>query len=70
MRFSCNKTFEDSIEIEIQRVAATGFMTCYDMEVVENCMYVFDGTEKRQGERLDIYTGNISPCSRNRVSDL
>jgi len=31
---------------------------------------VFYGTEKREGERLEIYTGGISPCSRDRVSDV
>jgi hypothetical protein len=31
---------------------------------------VFYGTEKREGERLEIYTGGISPCSRDCVSDL
>jgi len=44
--------------------------TCYDMEVGENRMRVFYGTEKREGERLEIYTGVISPCSSDRVSDL
>ena len=43
---------------------------CYDMEVGENRVRVFYGTEKREGERLEIYTGGISPCSRDRVSDL
>jgi len=36
---------------------------CYDMEVEENRLRVFYGTEKREGERLEIYTGGISPCS-------
>jgi hypothetical protein len=43
---------------------------CYDMEVGENRVRVFDVTEKREGERLEIYTGGISPCSIDRVSDL
>jgi len=30
---------------------------CYDMEVGENRVRVFYGTEKREGERLEIYTG-------------
>jgi hypothetical protein len=42
---------------------------CYDMEVGENRVSVFYGTEKREGERLEIYTGGISPCSCERVSD-
>jgi len=36
---------------------------CYDMEVGENRVRVFYGTEKREGERLEIYTGGIGPCS-------
>jgi hypothetical protein len=40
------------------------------MEVGENRVRVFYGTEKKEGERLEIYTGGISPCSRDRVSDL
>jgi hypothetical protein len=40
------------------------------MEVGENRVRVFYGTEKREEERLEIYTGGISPCSRDRVSDL
>jgi hypothetical protein len=39
------------------------------MEVGENNVRVFYGTEKREGERLEIYTGGISPCSRDHVSD-
>jgi hypothetical protein len=31
------------------------------MEVGENRVRVFYGTEKREGERLEIYTGGISP---------
>jgi len=27
-------------------------------------MYVYSMVEKREGERLEIYTGGISPCSR------
>jgi hypothetical protein len=34
----------------------------YDMEVGENRVHVFYGTEKREGERLEIYTGGIGPC--------
>jgi hypothetical protein len=34
------------------------------MEVEENRVRVFYGTEKREGERLEIYTGGISPCSK------
>jgi hypothetical protein len=34
------------------------------MEVGENRVHVFYGTEKREGERLEIYTEGISPCSR------
>ena len=45
-------------------------LRCYDMEVGENRVRVFYGTEKRERERLEIYTGGISPCSRDRVSDL
>jgi hypothetical protein len=40
------------------------------MEVGENSVRAFYGTEKREGERLEIYTGGISPCSSDRVSDL
>jgi hypothetical protein len=36
---------------------------CYDMEVGENRVRVFYGTEKR-GEKLEIYTEGISPCRR------
>jgi len=46
------------------------FLKCYDMEVGENRVRVFYGTEKKEGERLEIYTGGISPCSSDRVSDL
>ena len=35
---------------------------CYDMEVGENRVRVFYGTEER-GERLEIYTGGIGLCS-------
>jgi hypothetical protein len=42
---------------------ATGLITCYDMEVGENRVRVFYGTEKREGERLVIYTGGIGPSS-------
>jgi len=42
---------------------ATSFDFCYDMEVGENCVLVFYGTEKREGERLEIYAGGIGPCS-------
>jgi hypothetical protein len=34
------------------------------MEVRENYVREFYGTEKREGERLEIYTGGICPCSR------
>jgi hypothetical protein len=40
------------------------------MEVGENRVRIFYGIEKREEERLKIYTGGISPCSRDRVSDL
>ena len=43
---------------------------CYDMEVGENRVRVFYGTEKREGERLEIYGRDISPCNSHRVSDL
>jgi len=33
------------------------------MDVGENRVCVFCGTEKREGERLEIYTGGIGPCS-------
>jgi hypothetical protein len=36
---------------------------CYDIEVGENRVRVFYGTEKREGERVEIYTGGIGPCS-------
>jgi len=36
---------------------------CYDMEVGENRTCVFYGTEKREGEKLEIYTGGIGPYS-------
>jgi hypothetical protein len=38
------------------------------MEVGENRVRVFYGTEKREGERLEIYGRYISPCSSGRVS--
>jgi len=37
---------------------------CYDMEVGENRVRVFYGTEKREGEKLEIYIGDIGPCIR------
>jgi hypothetical protein len=40
------------------------------MEVGENCVRIFYAPEKRKGERLEIYTGGISPCCRDHVSDL
>jgi hypothetical protein len=40
------------------------------MEVGENRVRVFNGIEKREGKRHEIYTGGISPCSRDRVSDM
>jgi hypothetical protein len=40
------------------------------MEVGENRVRISYGTEKRKGKRLEIYTGGISPCSSDRVSDL
>jgi hypothetical protein len=43
---------------------------CYDMEAGENRVRVFYGTEKREGERLEIYERDISPCNSHRVSDL
>jgi len=43
---------------------------CYDVEIWENRVRVFYGTEKREGERLKLYTGDISPYSSDRVSDL
>jgi len=33
------------------------------MEVGENRVRVFNGTVKREGERLEIYTGGIGSCS-------
>jgi hypothetical protein len=33
------------------------------MEVGENHAHVFYGTEKREGEKLKIYTGGIGSCS-------
>jgi len=45
-------------------------LICYDMEVGENRVRVFYDTEKREGERLEIYTEGISPCSSDRVLDL
>jgi len=36
----------------------------------ENRVRVFYDAEKREGEGLEIYTGGISPCSSNRVSNL
>jgi hypothetical protein len=54
----------------IDQHSACGIGHCYDTEVGENRVRVFYGTEKREGERLEIYTGGISPCSSDRVSDL
>jgi len=51
-------------------VAATGFITCYDIEVVENRVHVFYGSEKREVEILEIYGRDISPGSSHCVSDL
>jgi len=34
------------------------------------CAYMNNGTEKREGEKLQIYTGGISPCGSDRISDL
>jgi len=52
----------------LPRTATT--TTCYDMEVGENRVRVFYGTEKREGEKLEIYGRDVSPCSSHRVSDL
>jgi hypothetical protein len=35
--------------------AATGLITCYDMEVGEKHVCVFYDTENREGERFEIY---------------
>jgi hypothetical protein len=40
------------------------------MEVGENRLRIFYTIEKREGERLEIYIGGISPCSSHHVSDL
>jgi hypothetical protein len=41
------------------------------MKAEENCVRVFYGTEKREGKEKDSkYTGGISPCSSDHVSDL
>jgi hypothetical protein len=40
------------------------------MEVGENRMRVFYVTEKREGEKLEIYGRDISPCSTHHVSYL
>ena len=40
------------------------------MEVRENRVRIFYGIENREGERVEIYTGGISPCSHDRVSDM
>jgi len=40
---------------------------CYEMGRIVCIDY---GTMKREGERLEIYTGGINPCSNGRVSDL
>jgi hypothetical protein len=47
-------------------IFATGIVTIWKGRTV--C--VDSGTEKREGERLEIYKGGISPCSNDRVSDL
>jgi hypothetical protein len=36
-------------------VGATRYITCYDIEVGENHVRVFYGTETREAERLYIY---------------
>jgi hypothetical protein len=57
----------------VKRIVRRGaglLLLCYDMEVGENRARVFYGTEKREGERLEIYGRDISPCSSHRVSDL
>jgi hypothetical protein len=40
------------------------------MKVGENRVRVFYGTEKREGEKLEIYGRDIIPYSSHRVSDL
>jgi len=40
------------------------------MEVGENRVRVFYGTERREGERVEIYTGGISHCSSDHILDL
>jgi hypothetical protein len=40
------------------------------MEVGENRVRVFYGTEKREGERPETYGRDVSPCCSHRVSDL
>jgi hypothetical protein len=52
------------------RVVANGLITCYDMDVGENNVQVFYDTEKREGEILEIYGRDTSPCSSHRISDL
>ena len=43
---------------------------CYEMEVGENRVRVFNGTERREGERVEIYTGGISLCTSDYILDL
>jgi hypothetical protein len=40
------------------------------MEVGENRVRVFNGTERREGERVEIYTGGISLCTSDHILDL
>jgi hypothetical protein len=44
-----------------------GYRKCYGMG---RAVCIDYGTEKREGERLEIYTGGISPSSSDCVSDL
>jgi hypothetical protein len=44
------------------RVAATGLKTRYDIAVGVTSKHVFYGTEKKEGERLKIYSEGICPC--------
>ena len=61
---TCSGSFRREKEDEEGEGVQNEGRTCYDMEVGENRVRVFYGTEKREGERLEIYTGGISPCSR------
>jgi hypothetical protein len=49
---------------------ATGLITCDNIDFGENHVHEFYDTEKREGEKVEIYTEGIIPCSLDRILDL